>query len=78
MGERYINRLLLVYPQVGTWPTTQACALTGWELIQRPFGSQVGAQSTESHQPGMDKDNRVGTDCGKGGWGGQGRAMGEN
>ena len=23
-----------------------------WELNRRPFGSQVGAQSTEPHQPG--------------------------
>ena len=25
----------------------------------------------------MDMDNRVGIDCGSGGWAGQGRAMGE-
>ena len=24
-----------------------------WELNQRPVGSQAGAQSTESHQPGL-------------------------
>ena len=24
-----------------------------WELIQRPFDSQAGAQSTEPHQPGL-------------------------
>ena len=24
-----------------------------WELNQRPFGSQAGAQSTEPHQPGL-------------------------
>ena len=24
-----------------------------WELNQWPFGSQVGTQSTESHQPGL-------------------------
>ena len=29
MCERYINWLPLVRPQLGTWPTTQACALTG-------------------------------------------------
>ena len=27
--ERNINRLLLSRCQLGTWPTTQACALTG-------------------------------------------------
>ena len=32
-------------------PATQACALD-WELNQRPFGPQAGAQSTEPHQPG--------------------------
>ena len=29
MGKRYINWLLLTCPQLGTWPATQACALTG-------------------------------------------------
>ena len=29
MWERYINRLPLAQPQLGTWPATQACALTG-------------------------------------------------
>ena len=29
MWERYIDRLLLAHPQLGTWPTTQACALSG-------------------------------------------------
>ena len=29
MCERYINRLPLTCPQLGTRPTTQACALTG-------------------------------------------------
>ena len=24
-----------------------------WELIQQPFGSQAGTQSTETHQPGL-------------------------
>ena len=27
--ERNINQLPLVHPQLGTWPTTQAYALTG-------------------------------------------------
>ena len=29
MPERYINWLPLTRPQPGTWPATQACALTG-------------------------------------------------
>ena len=29
MCERYIYRLSLMRPQMGTWPETQACALTG-------------------------------------------------
>ena len=27
--ERYIGRLPLTHPQLGTWPAIQACALTG-------------------------------------------------
>ena len=29
MQGRYIDQLPLTRPQLGTWPTTQACALTG-------------------------------------------------
>ena len=29
MCKRYIHQLPLTHPQLGTWPTTQACALTG-------------------------------------------------
>ena len=29
MCERYINRLPLTHSLLGTWPATQACALTG-------------------------------------------------
>ena len=36
-------------PLLGTWPATQACALT--ELTRELFGSQPGTQSTEPHQP---------------------------
>ena len=40
MCERYIKWLPLTYPQLGTWPTTQACALirnqTGDLLVLRP------------------------------------------
>ena len=30
MYERYINQLPLAHPQLGAWPATQACALTGY------------------------------------------------
>ena len=43
--------LPLTHPILGTWPTTQACALD-WELNWRPFGSQASTQSTKPHQPG--------------------------
>ena len=50
--ERNISVWLpLVCPLLGTWPTTQACALD-WELNWQPFRSQAGTQSTEPHQPG--------------------------
>ena len=39
--------LPLEHPLLGTWPITQACALTGNQT-----GLQAGAQSTESHKPG--------------------------
>ena len=50
--ERNISVWLpLVYPSPGTWPATQACALTGNRtgdpLIHRP------ALSPEPHQPGL-------------------------
>ena len=44
--QRYIDGLPLTRPQLGTWPTTQARALTG------NFDSQVDAQATGPHQPG--------------------------
>ena len=38
--ERYIDWLPILLPQLGTWPATQACALTGNQtsdlLILRP------------------------------------------
>ena len=40
--------LPLARPLLGTWPTTQVCALD-WESNQQPFGSQAGTQSTEPH-----------------------------
>ena len=41
-----------------TWPPTGDLAhnpgmCPGWESNWRPFGLQVGTQSTESHQPGQ-------------------------
>ena len=51
--DRNINVWLpLKRSLLGTWPTTQACALTG-NLIGNTFGSQPGTQSTEPHQPGL-------------------------
>ena len=42
------------YPPPGTWPATQACALTGNELATFPFpGSQASAPPTEPHPPGL-------------------------
>ena len=42
--------LPLTHPLLGTWPTTQACALTG-NRTSDPLGP---TQSTEPHQPGHD------------------------
>ena len=51
--ERNINMWLpFTWPLLGTWPTTQACALD-WELKQWPFDSQFSAQSTQPYQPGL-------------------------
>ena len=38
-------------PAPGTWPETQACALTGNQTC-KPLLSQAHAQSTELYQPG--------------------------
>ena len=43
--------LPLTRPLLGTWPTAQACALTG-NRTGWPLGSQAGTQSTEPHQSG--------------------------
>ena len=51
-GERNINVWLpLLHPLLGTWPTTQACALIGNRTSDLSFGLQAGAQSTEPLQP---------------------------
>ena len=44
--------LPLVGSQLGTWPATQACALTG-NRTRDPFALQSRAQSTEPCQPGL-------------------------
>ena len=51
MCERNIDWLPLAHPLLGTWPATQACV--DRELNWQPFGLQAGAQSTETHQPGL-------------------------
>ena len=43
--------LPLERPLLGTWPATQACALTGNQTGD--FGSQASTQSTEPCQPGL-------------------------
>ena len=43
---------LLAQPQLGTWPHGPGVC-PDQELNQEPFGSQVGTQSTELHQPGQ-------------------------
>ena len=49
--ERNITKWLpLVHPTLGTWPTTQACALTG-NWTGGPVVHSI--QSTEPHQPGL-------------------------
>ena len=43
--------LLLMEPLLGTWPATQACALTGNKPATLWFAAST--QSTEPHQPGL-------------------------
>ena len=52
MCERYIDQLPLVCSQLGTWPTTQACALTGNRTGDLSC-LQASPQSAEPHQPGL-------------------------
>ena len=52
-GEKYQCVVALCTPP--TWDL--ACnpgMCPDWESKWRPFGSQVGAQSTEPHQPGLE------------------------
>ena len=52
-GERERETgLPLTCLQLGTWPATQACALTGNETCDF-LGVQASTQSTEPHQPGL-------------------------
>ena len=55
MCERYIDQLPLVPPQLGTWPATQACALTGnWTgdlLVLRPVLNPLSYTSQGSKYP---------------------------
>ena len=48
MCKRNISQLLLSNPQLGTWPTTQACALTG----NRTSDLSVHRLVLSPHQPG--------------------------
>ena len=60
-GEREENInvwLPLMYLLLGTWPTDQACALD-WEPNWWPFGLPAGTQSTEPHQPGLEKQLHI-------------------
>ena len=51
--ERNIDVWLpLARPQLGTWPATQACALTGNQTSDL-LACSAGTQSTEPHQPGL-------------------------
>ena len=49
MCKRYTDWLPLTHPQTGTWPTAQACALTGNQtgdaLAQRPALSPLSHSS---------------------------------
>ena len=46
--RRYMDRLSLAHPQLGTWPTTHTCP--DWESNWQPLSSQASTQFTEPHQ----------------------------
>ena len=50
-GEKHQCVVAFCMPQLGTWPTTQACALTG-NRTGDPLVRRL-AQSTEPHQQGL-------------------------
>ena len=52
MCNRYINRLPFTHPQLGTWPATQTCALTGNQTSYLS-GHRPALNSTGPHQPGQ-------------------------
>ena len=55
MYTRDINRLPLVRPQQGTWPATQACALTGNRTgslsVGRPAALNPLSHTSQGHTP---------------------------
>ena len=52
--ERNINVWLpLSHSLLGTWPETQACALTGNQIGDPFVHKPAGTQSNELHQPGQ-------------------------
>ena len=53
MCKRNINCLPLAHFQLGTWPATQACALTGNLNGDLLVVCRPGTQPTEPHQPGQ-------------------------
>ena len=59
MCERYIDQLLLTHPQLGTWPTTQACVLTGYQTsdlsVCRPALNPV-SHTSQGHIKKIFKD----------------------
>ena len=56
MFKRYNDQLPLACPQLGTWPATQACALTGNQTSD-PSDLQASTHSKEPHQRGL--NNRL-------------------
>ena len=54
-GEKHqcVASCLPPHPHWGTSLVCNPGMCPDWELNQQPFDSQAGAQSTESHQPGL-------------------------
>ena len=52
MCKRNISCLPLTHPQLGSWPKTQACALTGNQTDNLPSGLRDKARPIEPHQSG--------------------------
>ena len=70
MYERDINQLPLTPPQLGTWPTTQACALTGNQtsnlLVHRPVLNPL-SHTSQGNKCSFKRDISRGR-CGSVGW----------